>query len=57
VFTRPAMRHTDDDLPVVAAAVTEAAAELSQRLGWSLAGEDPGAAGMNPEVLDVGGQR
>ncbi|HZA82636.1 MAG TPA: IclR family transcriptional regulator C-terminal domain-containing protein [Actinomycetes bacterium] len=57
VFTRPAMRHTDDDLPVVAAAVTEAAAELSQRLGWSLAGEDPGAAEMNPEVLDIGGQR
>ena len=57
VFTRPAMRHTDDDLPVVAAAVTEAAAELSQRLGWSLAGEDPGAAEMNPELLDIGGQR
>jgi len=57
VFTRPAMRHTDDDLPVVAAAVMEAAAELSRRLGWSLAGEDPGAAEMNPEVLDVGGQR
>ena len=44
VFTRPAMRHTDDDLPVVAAAVTEAATELSRRLGWSLAGEDPCAA-------------
>jgi hypothetical protein len=51
------MRHTDDDLPVVAAAVTEAATELSRRLGWSLVGEDPGVAEMNPEVLDVGGQR
>ena len=57
VFTRPAMRHTDDDLPVVAAAVMEAATELSRRLGWSLTGEDPGAAEMNPEVLVVGGQR
>jgi hypothetical protein len=33
VFTRPTMRHADD-LPVVGGAVREAAARLSQRLGW-----------------------
>jgi DNA-binding IclR family transcriptional regulator len=53
VFTRPAMRHSDDDLPDVADAVTQAAAELSRRLGWSRAGEDSGAAEMNPAVLGV----
>ena len=45
VFTRPAMRHTDD-LPVVGDAVVKAATELSQRLGWSPAGE--GAARAHP---------
>jgi DNA-binding IclR family transcriptional regulator len=33
VFTRPTMRHADD-LPVVGRAVHDAAARLSQRLGW-----------------------
>jgi DNA-binding IclR family transcriptional regulator len=37
VFTRPAMRHTDDP-PVVGDAVVKAATELSQRLGWSPSG-------------------
>jgi IclR family acetate operon transcriptional repressor len=33
VFTRPAQRHSDDDLDDIGAAVIEAARELSERLG------------------------
>jgi hypothetical protein len=59
VFTRPAMRHTDD-LPVVGDAVVKAAGELSQRLGWSPAGGGGGtgapgvtwaAASIRPLVI------
>ena len=55
VFTRPAMRHTDD-LPVVGDAVVKAAGELSQRLGWSPAGGG-GGTGAPGVTWAAGGRR
>jgi DNA-binding IclR family transcriptional regulator len=51
VFTRPAMRHTDD-LPVVGEAVVKAAAELSQRLGWTQTGRHRRVGCPLPELVE-----
>lgn len=41
VFTRPAERHRDDDIPEKGAAVVRAASELSSRLGHALPSGSP----------------